>query len=251
MRGYGLLLVDALAAMTFAGLKTNTRRIMDQPFQGKPYEGEIKFEGVFVEHSSSSGAHSYARFSAEAVEGGRIYDDVYCPLSGPGEHLYLRETYYEFGHWAQAEGQLTKKKKHAKWRFVPAGDRMQFHPPANYRRGRRKADGDLHAWYKRSARFMPTRYARCWLKISEIKLERVQDISEADARAEGVVQIEHQWRGCEYPLPNVAYMATQDSTTKYSSAKDAFKELWVKVYGNDAWKTNPWVWVVKFSKIDN
>jgi hypothetical protein len=90
--------------------------------------------------------------------------------------------------------------------------------------------GEWSKW--RPSIFMPREAARIFLRVTNVRVERLQDISEDDARAEGVR----------------AYGPNNCSGT---SARIAFAELWDSInakrgYG---WDTNPWVWVVKFHRI--
>jgi hypothetical protein len=89
---------------------------------------------------------------------------------------------------------------------------------------------------------MPKDYARIWLQVEEIRLERLHDISEEDAMDEGVQCIRRTSGYCwmNYLIGEFVY----PSTAKYS-----FSTLWKKINGNDSnigWDTNPWVWAVKF-----
>lgn len=77
---------------------------------------------------------------------------------------------------------------------------------------------------------MPKSATRLWLEIKEIKLERLHDIDELGASNEGV----NQYR--DYEAHN------------WLSARFGFQMLWEKINGEDSWKSNPWVWVVKFQK---
>lgn len=74
---------------------------------------------------------------------------------------------------------------------------------------------------------MPTWASRLTLEIVEVRVERLQDISEADAVAEGVTRSEHGG----------------------ITARDGFQRLWKSINGADSWDTNPWVWVIDFRRI--
>lgn len=72
---------------------------------------------------------------------------------------------------------------------------------------------------------MPKAAARIWLQITDVKVERLQDISEEDAKKEGV-------------RPN--FSMTVDFYTF------AFMNLWESIYGDGSWVKNPWLWVLTF-----
>lgn len=78
-------------------------------------------------------------------------------------------------------------------------------------------DGDGPTKWKPSI-FMPLRACRIFLEITEVRVERVRDISYEDAKDEGV-------EPCD------------------------FRELWGKINGAASWLSNPWVWVITFQKM--
>jgi hypothetical protein len=87
--------------------------------------------------------------------------------------------------------------------------------------------------------FMPKDAARIWLRITNIKIERLQDITEEDAREEGVFKTNavNEW----YYMENVY---------NTDSPLIAFKRLWQSINGDESWKSNPFVWVIEFERIE-
>ena len=71
----------------------------------------------------------------------------------------------------------------------------------------------------RSSLFMPLWASRLTLEISDVRVERLQDISRDDVIAEGITGLEDVWAGWHQP----------------------FAALWESIYGNGAWDVNPWV----------
>jgi len=76
---------------------------------------------------------------------------------------------------------------------------------------------------------MPKTACRLFLKIKEIRVERLQDLSRGDAMGEGC------------PFPNMA---------DGQNPKDWFAQLWQSINGEQSWNENPWVWVIEFEKIE-
>lgn len=79
--------------------------------------------------------------------------------------------------------------------------------------------------------FMPLKYSRIFLRVTEVRAERLQDMTEEDARAEGVRETH--------------YLGVDQT------ARAAFHDLWNKLnaargYG---WDKNPWVWIYTFERI--
>jgi hypothetical protein len=77
---------------------------------------------------------------------------------------------------------------------------------------------------------MPKWAARIWLEVTAVRFELLQDISEADAAAEGVPEFIY---GC------VSF-----------TAREAFQEVWTECYGAESWKQNPFVWVIEFRRVE-
>lgn len=97
---------------------------------------------------------------------------------------------------------------------------------------------------------MPKAACRIWLQITDIRVERLQNISEQDAIAEGVEKwIEERLRSKPTHY-KVYYYDDDDDSTYSSSAITSYETLWQKINGKDSWNLNPWVWVVEFQKIE-
>lgn len=75
---------------------------------------------------------------------------------------------------------------------------------------------------------MPRWASRITLRVTSVRVERVQDISEEDARAEGCV-------GFYDRVP---------------SHRETFTDLWISINGAESWEANPWVWVVGFERVE-
>ncbi len=131
-----------------------------------------------------------------------------CPYGGPGDRIYVRETFcYQ---WSDERGWLDEC-----WFRATTPD--VEHPDG----------GEKSPW--KPAIHMPKTVARIWLEITGVRVERLQDISEADAKAEGV-------DAGKYLGLDRAYAR-------------AFSELWESTGGN--WAANPWCWVIDFKRDQN
>ena len=95
---------------------------------------------------------------------------------------------------------------------------------------------------------MPRWASRITLDITAVRVERLQDISEEDAQAEGVEDVTKDvapsdpefrfWRRYRDGGPN-AYT---------DNAIASFASLWTEINGPTSWEANPWVWVVEFNR---
>lgn len=87
---------------------------------------------------------------------------------------------------------------------------------------------------------MPRVASRITLEIVSVRVERLQDISEEDAIAEGVT--------ADCPgTPNGLHPPTKDCSLW--SARNSFAHLWDQINGKGSWALNPWVWVVTFKRM--
>lgn len=146
-----------------------------------------------------------------------------CPICSVGDQLYVRETWYQKGHYcmpmwdgADLEDAFWSGTKQAKY-F--ASDQIE--------KVSHKFGEDF--WRKRPSIHMPRWAARIILEVTDIRVERLNDISEQDAKAEGF----------DYP-------AVPGMDWKFN-ARHNFLVGWDKIYGNRS--SNPWVWVIEFKVI--
>ena len=156
----------------------------------------------------------------EYDEDERMFENQLIPPYKPGDVLYVRET----------------------WCGLPVNEAGHFrgHPIYYY-----KADGDLRpegwrgAW--RPSIHMPKEAARIWLKVTDVRVERLQDITDDGAKDEGANWENGQNVGWEEKMKRTAterFAEIWDSTIKKSD---------LDRYG---WAANPWVWVIEFERCE-
>ena len=90
------------------------------------------------------------------------------------------------------------------------------------------ADDELHCCWRPSIH-MPRWASRILLEITGVRVERLKSISDRDALREGC---------------STADMKSGDCVA------DVFARLWASIYGDESWNSNPWVWVIKFKRIE-
>ena len=94
--------------------------------------------------------------------------------------------------------------------------------------------------------FMPKKYARIWLEITDVRVERLQDISGPEIEKEGVVKgcCNGYLCGCRG-----GYVKPIDGEAVDDPALE-FCDLWESINGKGSWDENPWVWVVEFKRVE-
>lgn len=104
---------------------------------------------------------------------------------------------------------------------------------------------ELKAWgfKRRPSIHMPRCASRITLEITGVRVERLQDISEEDAIADG---IEADMLPCD-PVPLWRNYATGGITI---SPVYSYQTLWESINGRDSWVVNPWVWVISFNRLE-
>jgi len=158
-----------------------------------------------------------------------------------GDRLWVKETHYRYGKWIK--NGLTKTGKQ-KWLFKALGDEVLFfdNPPENIKPNSYRKE----AWYKRSSLFLPKKYARIWLEVTGVRAERLQEITEEDAIAEGIgsgFQMNAGYPDYQY-IKNGVCELTQDTAVM------SFASLWDSINGKKyPWSSNFWVWVYEFKRI--
>lgn len=105
---------------------------------------------------------------------------------------------------------------------------------------------------------MPKWMSRIWLKVKDIRVERLQDISEEDAKKEGI-EYEHHYDGTPEFGHDMGlwYKDYIKKGVSHHSPIKSFKSLWDSINGEPrkdgkdiSWKANPWVWAVEFERIE-
>ncbi len=100
-----------------------------------------------------------------------------------------------------------------------------------------------YGFKRRPSIHMPRWACRTVLEITDVRVERLQDIGEEDAKAEGVTRISH---GREYYF---SAMRDEPDHRNWVDPTDAYRELWESINGAGSWAQNPWVWVISFRKV--
>ena len=86
---------------------------------------------------------------------------------------------------------------------------------------------------------MPFAACRLFLKIISVKVEHLADITDEDAKAEGI-----EWSARQ------GYVNYINEDTPFKYPKHSFKSLWYKINGEPSWDANPWVWVIEFEQTE-
>lgn len=219
-----ILFRPTMAKATFEDLKTQTRRVV-KPQPDKTHDGEPYW--------NIGGYRAWEFRGIQDVLRMGTVNPLACRYGKPGDRLSIRERMRVIRIRTLRQMQIRVRYEadgtESDWIDYP--DRLQGRPEI----GKCLAYGGF-----REA-------SRTLLEIKDIRIERLQDISETDARAEGVeptevgnlTEIPESWirKGWMPSLESVSYRA-------------GFGVLWDKFNGKKfPWSSNPWLWVIEFRKI--
>lgn len=222
-----------VATLRDADPKTQTRRMLKR----QPDEHHWQFLlGYELKRSKNVtiNERSAVKFSHSIPQNPQwdtALDWLLCPYGQPGDRLYVREN-----GWQRPE-------RTAKMMRDGADTWKPYYFDADGLTEQDVADFKAWGFKRRPSIHMPRAHSRILLEVVSVRVERLQDISEADAIAEGVVLDPTSPPG---PLWRMAL----GSGNWHNTARGAYRELWESINGPGSWAASPWVWVVEFKRIE-
>jgi hypothetical protein len=219
----GILFSSPMVRALLAGTKTQTRRILKPGHHKLP----VDTKGGWT---YSTGPGGFGGISRDEFGGVSIFPLPRCPYGVVGDRLWVRETHAKF---SVGEGLD---------RSVPQC--VAYRATCDADGGFDYVDGRGEAMRLKVTKWtpgihMPRWASRITLEITDIRLERVQDISEADAKAEGMLFHDGHsgWRH------DVNYVFVE------GTPRGAFFALWRLLNGEESLRANPWVWAISFTRL--
>lgn len=218
----------AMVRALLDGRKTQTRRIFS------PERMTWTDNGRYQTHALRSGELVFTG-SGPFVPSDWL---SYSPYGQPGDRLWVREAW-----------RVSKKHDAVAPRDLWACMMTVMYEAGAYSNnddeGGRTVDGELMApdWRGkyRPSMFMPRWASRITLEVTGVRVERLQDISDADAIAEGAYLFPAEGGGYKFDC----------GEQEYDTAVEAYRHLWdsLNAARGFGWDANPWVWVVDFQKV--
>ncbi len=212
-----ILFSSAMVRALLAGTKTQTRRIVKGVPSWPHFGRDIMDWGLSGIHQMDDagkldGTDQWALDVQTEVDD---YDRrlIRCPYGRPGDVLWVRETL---------------RRAPDLWSFAADGAAVGWPGRQDLAGKKRDTVVSIH---------MPRTVCRLRLLITDVRVERLQDISEMDARAEGASECANGW--------------WFDGKPEFagSDARGAYYCLWNHINGPGAWAANPWVWAVSFERL--
>ena len=229
MKERPILFSAPMVRALLAGTKTQTRRVVKpQPAPNRPHDGGTRWAYDIHKDGLHVPVGSVGHLSVKEKTG------LKCP-GQPGDRLWVRETFQYRGASYDGEG-LEDSEWFRCYGEGGAPDNWDPMYPAGWKPSRHMSvramtepadqEDGVTSWITKKipSIHMPRWASRITLEVTSVRVERLQDISEADAAAEGV----HTDPDCP--------------------AYDAYQALWEQINGKGSWDANPWVWVIDFRR---
>ncbi|MDA8499778.1 hypothetical protein [Citrobacter sp. Igbk 17] len=223
----GMIFNSEMVRAILDSRKTQTRRIMAI----QPEHSELGLRRVIdSKNGRDNGKYFWSQSDACGL---KMRSKVFgCPYGEVGDRIWVRETFqgplFDFDQMDAYCKDSTPFEK-AKFCVYKADGK----PAPEFF----DADDNLHCCWRPSIH-MPRWASRLLLEIIDIRVERLNAISQADAIAEGAPP-SHPSIDCvsqEYGFPDFS--------------RSWFGQTWQHIYGEESWNANPWVWVIEFERIE-
>ncbi|HFO2038964.1 TPA: hypothetical protein ACHJCA_000942 [Klebsiella pneumoniae] len=240
MKERGMIFNADMVRAILDGRKTQTRRIMKPQPEPCPRGGHWWPSNVFktmlhVEDEMQNGKGGW---------GGLVGDA--CPFGDVGDRIWVREAY-------RFPASLDDVSPTGVGEMAVATGYRKPWAPTFYEFTGTFSDGwkgfktppkASDAGKLRPSIHMPRWASRILLEITDVRVERLNAISEEDAEAEGIdMEALYDSQDC--------YDCIADhNMTGRPTVTGAFKHLWESIYGEEGWKSNPWVWVIEFKRVE-
>jgi hypothetical protein len=197
----GILFKPDLIKANLQGIKCKTRRLLNpQP--------ETEFRGMVL--SADGKKQLYAAFAKKGSENNGLLVDTWKPKYQLNEVIYVKETY------------LILEPEHCEGMSDRFYYKLDHHESNEEWRQECIKDGYFYKW--KSPLFMKSTHSRMFLKITDIKVERLQNITPHDAMWEGFPENGEPFYG-------------------------RFKDKWISINGIESWGKNPWVWAYTYKRV--
>jgi len=212
-----ILFSGAMVKAILEGRKNQTRRVVKRADHGQHVTALVQRGwGMWQHHFNNGTSDKFPDGLLEMV-------NIKCPYGRVGDRLWVRET------WRPA--------------LSETHECFAYRADMKYHRGKDVPEESGFIKWKPSI-FMPHAASRITLEVTDVQVQRLQDISEEDAIAEGVERNGDSWKcygNCE------SHKAGHDKRT---SATASFMSLWDSINADKyPWDSNPWVWAVSFRRV--
>lgn len=206
MNGRGMIFNGEMVRAILDGRKTQTRRVL------ATYQDAVKF----CPEWDVNGKQIFIVLGEKDHTGmNPVITAIPCPFGQQGDRIWVRETFRVHSRATDVATLVYRASVRNSWteqtHRVPVAVCNKPATPEKW-------TPSIH---------MPRWASRILLEIIDVRVERLNSITESDAEAEGVTD-----------------------TGFGDLLVDGFRYLWKSIYGDDSWQANPWVWVIEFKRVE-
>ncbi|ENT5091740.1 hypothetical protein [Salmonella enterica] len=204
----GMIFNGEMVNAILSGRKTQTRRVL------ATYQDAVKF----CPEWDVNGKQIFIVLGEKDHTGmNPVITAIPCPFGQPGDRIWVRETFRVHSRATDVATLVYRASVRNSWteqtHRVPVAVCNKPVTPEKW-------TPSIH---------MPRWASRITLEITDVRVERLNSISDSDASKEGCC---------------IADMESGDCLS------DVFTRLWASIYGDDSWQANPWVWVIEFKRVE-
>lgn len=208
MNGRGMIFNSEMVRAILDGRKTQTRRVL------ATYQDAVKF----CPEWDVNGKQIFIVLGEKDHTGmNPVITAIPCHFGQPGDRIWVRETFRVHSRATDVATLVYRASVRNSWteqtHRVPVAVCNKPATPEKW-------TPSIH---------MPRWASRITLEITDVRVERLNSISDSDASKEGCC---------------IADMESGDCLS------DVFARLWTSIYGDDSWQANPWVWVIEFKRVE-
>ncbi|WP_323115271.1 hypothetical protein [Klebsiella variicola] len=228
MKERGMIFNSEMVRAILSNRKTQTRRVM----KVQPESNQLGL--LLITDSTKHSDIGKYHWAESNATGNHVRSKLFsCPFGAVGDRIWVRETWSsDFANYYPND---------RVWYAADNNRRLDIEVVDGVR-GIYSPESDVHVPFRwQPSIHMPRWASRILLEITDVRVERLNAISEEDARAEGI--IDGDCLNCGEPEPCGCANPEPDAT-------DAFAYLWQSIYGQENWNANPWVWVIEFKRVE-
>ncbi|WP_321146828.1 hypothetical protein [Providencia alcalifaciens] len=225
MKERGIIFNNEMVRAIIDGRKTQTRCIA----KFKPIDKAINLNFSGLRAGNYHAGIKDGRCVLRSTDGATWNDRTYpltCPYGKVGDRIWVRETWQ--GPLVDVEKAYDLFKDPTPYQKV---ENCVYKADGGYAPEYIDCDDNFRQGWRPSTQ-MPRWASRITLEITDVRVERLNDISNEDAKSEGC------WYGRGGGVPDEAV-----------TPSDYFPTLWESLYGKGSWDRNPWVWVIEFKRV--
>ncbi|MCJ5927650.1 morphogenetic protein [Klebsiella pneumoniae] len=229
MKERGMIFNSEMVRAILSNRKTQTRRIM----KVQPESNQLGL--LLITDSTKHNDIGKYHWAESNATGNHARSKLFsCPFGAVGDRIWVRETWSsDFANYYPND---------RVW-YAADNNRQLDIDMVDGVRGIYSPESDVHVPFRwHPSIHMPRWASRILLEITDVRVERLNAISEEDATAEGVPPA-----GSLLPDYLGTFLTPKGD---FATAKVAFQRLWESIYGEESWKANGWVWVISFKRVE-